>query len=70
MKAEIDFTIDETDLKVLFLHTRHVYPGYTFEKWVKEIKDVYADFIKGKENPKTFSQWVNGKIIYLTTCAI
>lgn len=59
------FEIDQQDLQILFLKTKDAYKGYTFEKWVKEIKEVYSSFIKGKENPKTFSQWVNGQIIVL-----
>lgn len=62
----VDFTIDQEDLKVLFIHTRHAYKGYTFERWVEEVKESYASFIKGKENPKSFSQWINGQIIALT----
>lgn len=67
MKATTDFTIDQDDLKVLFLHTKIAYNGYTFERWCDEIKESYTRFIKDKINPKTFSQWVNGQIIYLTT---
>jgi hypothetical protein len=67
MKKGIDFSIDEKDLKVLFAHTMHCYPNMSFEAWCKEVKEVYTDFIKGKESPKTFSQWINGQTIALTT---
>lgn len=65
MKNDIDFTIDETDLKVLFLHTKDAYPGFTFERWVNEVKDAYQNYFKNRFSPKTFSEWVNGQIIYL-----
>lgn len=68
MKNKPDFTIDQQDLKILFVHTKEAYRGYTFERWCNEIKKAYISFIKYKVNPKTFSQWVNGQIIYLTTC--
>lgn len=64
--TQIDFTIDQNDLKILFLHTRHAYSSITFEKWVIEVKSAYSSFIREKENPKTFSAWVNGQIIALT----
>ncbi len=63
MKKQIDFTIDEMDLKTLFLHTRHCYKGYTFEKWCDEIKRVYAKYHTQRETPKTFFEWVNGQIL-------
>lgn len=59
--------IDQEDLKVLFAHTKHAYGNITFEKWCQVVKESYLKFIKGKENPKTYSQWINGQIIYLTT---
>ena len=61
-----DFTIDQEDLKILFLHVEEAYQGYTFEKFVFVTKQAYVIYAKSKENPKTFSQWVNGQIIYLT----
>jgi len=71
--SNINFTIDQTDLKVLFLHTQDAYPGYTFERWTKEVEQSYIEYHKrNSENtekygaPKTFSQWINGQIIALT----
>ena len=61
-----DFTIAPDDLKVLFAHTKYAYGNMTFTQWCDDVKKAYANFIKGKENPKTFSQWVNGQIIALT----
>lgn len=55
------------DLQVLFLHTKEAYNSkITFEKWCEISEDAYLNFIKGKENTKTYSQWVNGQIIALT----
>ena len=62
----IDFKIDQEDLKALFVLTRFAYGNMTFNSWVEECKNSYASFVKNKENPKTFSQWVNGQIIALT----
>jgi len=58
--------IEQEDLKALFAHTKHAYGNLSFIQWCDEVKKSYISFIKGKENPKTFSQWVNGQIIALT----
>jgi hypothetical protein len=63
MKA-IDFTIDHEDVLILWGHSQHCYPGYTFEKFRNEIKGVYVNnYLPNRENPLTFSQWVNAQII-------
>jgi hypothetical protein len=59
-------TVDLLDLKVLFLHSKLAYKGYTFEQWRRESEVTYLEFVKGKENPKSYSQWINGQIIALT----
>jgi hypothetical protein len=72
MKA-INFTIENEDLKALFVACRSVYVGYTFERFVEVTKHAYSvyfernigDIIKYGE-PKTFSKWVNGQVIALT----
>ena len=64
-----DYTIDNEDLQVLFLHTRDAYQGYTFEQWKRECKKAYTEFAIAKNNKgqdvPTYSQWVNGSIIAL-----
>jgi hypothetical protein len=67
---KVNFKIEQEDLKVLFLHTKHAYGNMTFDEWVEDVKDAYKDFIKDKEDPKTFSEWVNGQIIWLTQNAV
>lgn len=57
---------DLEDLKVLFVHTKEAYGKTTFNEWMKETKEAYDSFAKGKENVKTFSQWINGQILALT----
>ena len=59
----IDFSIEVEDLKVLYVHTAQAYKNITFDKWVQECKNAYADYFRGRNNPKTFSQWVNGQIL-------
>lgn len=59
----IDLSIDEEDLKVLFLHTKDAYKGYTFEQWCKEVKGNYVDYVGKRQNHKTFFEWVNGQIL-------
>lgn len=61
----VDFSIDQEDLKVLYVKTKHAYGNLDFEKWVKQVKNAYSSFVKNKNNPKSFSDWVNGQIIYL-----
>ena len=67
---KIEPSISQQDLKILFVKVQHAYKGYTFEKFVTEAKQSYADYHRrNTENinkygkPKTFSQWVNAQII-------
>ena len=69
----LNFEIDNDDLKILHLNTRDAYKRMSFEKWVIEAKNAYKDYHNRNLNnlqkygtPKTFSQWVNGQIISLT----
>ena len=69
MKA-IDFTIEEDDLKCLYLACKF---NNSFSQFVKECKEGYTLYYKRNSeniskygNPKTFSQWVNGQTIALT----
>ena len=73
MVKEIDFTIDQEDLQILYLHIRYSYKRMSFDKWVIEVKNVYKEYHDRNLNnlekygtPITFSQWVNGQIIGLT----
>jgi hypothetical protein len=66
----IDFTIDEDDLKCLYIACK---PIESFNEFVKDCKEGYAyyhkrnlDDLQKYGQPKTFSQWINGQIIYLT----
>jgi len=70
----LDYTIDQDDLKVLFVHTREAYPRVGFNQWVEIAKADYARYHKRNTDnperygtPKTFSQWVNGQTIALTS---
>lgn len=69
----LNFEIDNDDLKILYLHTCNAYKGMSFEKWVINQKDAFKQYCNRNLNdlqkygtPKTFSQWVNGQIISLT----
>lgn len=66
----IDFTIDQDDLKCLFIACRLKVTFATFEK---DCRDSYRAYYSRNINnverygaPKTFSQWVNGQILALT----
>lgn len=68
--GNIDLTIDQDDLKCLFIACK---PKQSFGEFMKECEQGYLDYHKRNlENlqrygqPKTYSQWVNGQIIYLT----
>jgi len=65
----IDFTIDQDDLKALFISCKL---KTNFDSFENECKQSYADYHKRNLNdpvkygqPKTFSQWINGQIIAL-----
>jgi hypothetical protein len=67
----IDFTIDQEDLKCLFIACINAYKS--FDEFVEDSKKSYTEYHKRNldnlakyGNPKTFSQWVNGQIIALT----
>lgn len=62
---KIDFKIDKEDLQILFLKTREAYKNQSFEIWEQECEKSYEDYCKGKDNPKSYRQWVNGQIIIL-----
>ena len=73
MDTEIDFTIDQEDLQILYLLIRYSYKRMSFDKWVIEVKNVYKEYHDRNLNnlekygtPITFSRWVNGQIIGLT----
>jgi hypothetical protein len=64
--TELNFSIEQDDLKALFVHTRVAYGNMTFGQWVEEVKSAYSIFATGKSDVRTFSQWVNAQIIALT----
>lgn len=66
----IDFTIEENDLKCLFVACKS---QTSFNVFISDCKKSYAEYnqrnsgnLEKHGEPKTFSQWVNGQIIYLT----
>ena len=61
----LNFGIDQEDLKVLYIKVKSAYNNIPFNDFVGECKIVYKEYTKNKENPKTYSQWVNGQIIAL-----
>lgn len=70
----IDFTIDQEDLNILYLHTRFAYGKVTLEQWTEQVKKAYVEYFERNTanvekygEPKTFFQWVNGQIISLTS---
>jgi hypothetical protein len=67
----INFNIDNEDLKWLFIACNC---QMTFSEFVKECEQGYRDYHKRNLDdlqkygqPKTYSQWVNGQIISLTS---
>lgn len=77
MSEEMNFKIDEEDLKVLFIHTGHAYPNKTFKEFIEICKKAYIEYharncknIEKYGVPKTFEQWINGQIIALTDCVL
>jgi len=67
----VNFTIDNNDLKCLFIACKS---KQSFDEFVNECKQGYAlyhkrnlDNLQKYGQPKTYSQWVNGQIILLTS---
>lgn len=66
----INFTIDNNDLKCLFIACNS---KNTFSEFVKECEQGYRlyhkrnlDNLQKYGQPKTYSQWINGQTIALT----
>ena len=60
-----NLTIEQNDLKLLYALTKHAFNNISFEAWCIKTRIAYLKFIEGKENYKSYSQWINGQIIYL-----
>ena len=68
-----NFNIENEDLKILFLKTqRNKFSEKAFNNFIKECEHCYLDYfnrnindLERYGNPKTYSQWINGQIIYL-----
>jgi len=64
----LDLKIDNLDLKTLYLITEAAYVfNISFNSWCLTVEEDYLEYAAKKESPKTFSQWVNGQIIALTS---
>ena len=70
----IDFTIDQDDLKALYINASFEdFGNITFKNWIKITEESYVNYfnrnlsdLQKYGTPKTFSRWVNGQIIALT----
>ena len=67
--GNIDFTIEENDLKCLYIACGL---NQSFDRFKEDCKKGYTDYrnrnladLKKYGTPKTFSQWVNGQILAL-----
>lgn len=68
-----EFTIEDQDLRILFLKTQNTkFSAQGYINFIKECQEGYLDYFNRNMNnlekygiPKTYSQWVNGQIIYL-----
>jgi len=70
---KLDFTIEEQDLRILFLKTQSTkFSVDGFKDFINDCEKSYRDYYNRNMNnlsiyglPKTYSQWVNGQIIAL-----
>ena len=62
----VNFKIEENDLKNLFVITRFCYGQISFNVFKEEIKNDFLVYLKRTNSTKSFSEWVNGQIIALT----
>jgi len=68
-----DLKIEDQDLRILFLKTESTkFSAQGYSNFIKECEVAYLDYFNRNMNnlekygtPKTYSQWVNGQIIYL-----
>jgi hypothetical protein len=62
----VNFKIEENDLKNLFVITRFCYGQISFNVFKEEIKENYLSYLKRPNSNKSFSEWVNAQIVCLT----
>ena len=62
-----NFKIDKQDLLALQAASFCVSGHLSFSIFEDQCKKDYAKYTLGRENPKTFSQWVNAQTVALTT---
>jgi hypothetical protein len=66
----MNLSIENTDIKILYLKCRFMHKNINLEQFTQGCKDAYKQYYDKKthshsENIKTFSQWINGQIIAL-----
>jgi hypothetical protein len=68
--SNIDFTIEEEDLKCLFIACRY---NKSFKDFKKECESGYTSYYNRNNNdlqkygePKSYSNWINGQTLFLT----
>ena len=64
---EVNYSIDQDDLKAFYLLTKNAFGNMTFTEWCRSTRDAYLEYTKSdRETYKSFSQWVNGQMVALT----
>jgi len=64
---EVNYSIDQDDLKALYLLSKNAFGNMTFNEWCNATRNAYLEYAKSnRDSPHTFSQWVNGQTIALT----
>ena len=53
---------EEDDLLALFAIAKRTYFRGNFSQFTKETEEAYLDYFKNRNNPYTYSQWVNRQI--------
>jgi len=67
MKLPIDMKIESEDLKALFLAVRFSLKGQSLKNFCTDCEKSYKEYYKKRDNPKSYSQWINGQTIAMTS---
>lgn len=63
---EPNLAIDINDIKALLVHCRDAYPTMSVNDFKSLCINDYLHYWHERNNPMTFSEWVNGQILVLT----
>ncbi len=65
-QSKINFQVDHQDMQALYIASFNVSKSMSFESFKKNCQSAYTKYISKNPGEKTYSQWINKQVIYLT----